>query len=364
MSKIIYFSRLIPLENRGGGCRRLLQVYELLKKIYLDVELIYPDGEVASQFREHYFYKPFQKSYSITKWSNDHQNMVKRLEQYSRLWKKSVSQLKNLDFVVMDDPVYFLPLFKKLIRMGIPVIAICHNIESLVPGQANNNCAQELLKKELEILAQCRLVITISREEDIILRNFGISSRFIPYYPVQSIEKRLLAIRENREQTTKNDVLMVGTSKNFPTREGMIKAAAYWHEKKLEKSAGKLIVGGFFSEDYLDSMPIGESVACHWTFSNQELDAWMARVRACLCYQERGAGALTRICEMLIAGVPVLANTQAARSYYHVKGLYEFTELGQLAEVLTKIDAMDGDIPLPPAPDIVSLEMELKKAIN
>jgi hypothetical protein len=264
----------------------------------------------------------------------------------------------------MDDPIYFLPLFKKLIRRRIPVIAVCHNIESVVPGQVKKDRARELLEKELELLSQCRLVITISREEDVILRNFGITSRYMPYYPVESIQKRLLAIREKRRFTSKEDILMVGTSKNLPTREGMIRAASYWNEKRLDKAAGKLIAGGFFSEEYLTSMPVGDSVEYHGTFSNGDLDGWMEKVKACLCYQESGAGALTRICEMLTAGVPVLANTHAARSYYNMKGVFEFRELEELAEALKQIDAFDGEIPLPPAPDLSSLEAEMKKILH
>ena len=374
MSKVIYFSRLLPQEDKGGGSRRLLQIQEFLKRIHPQVELVHPwrsdlipvekMKQINTRSREKSFHSFPLPGMFINKWSEEHRGMIYRFREYCRVWLRSVPDLEKLDLAVMDDPIYFLPLFKKLIRRRVPVIAVCHNIESVVPGQVKKDRARELLEKELELLSQCRLVITISREEDVILRNFGITSRYMPYYPVESIQKRLLAIREKRRFTSKEDILMVGTSKNLPTREGMMRAASYWNEKRLEKAAGKLIVGGFFSEEYLASMPVGDSVEYHGTFSSEELDGVMEKVKACLCYQESGAGALTRICEMLTAGVPVLANTHAARSYYNMKGVYEFRELEELEEALKQIDAFAGEVPLPPAPDLSSLETAMKKILH
>ena len=380
MNKIIYFSRLLPVQNKGGGCRRLLQIHDFLKKIDPQVELVHPwrsdlilpekMKKVNTKNQGKFFQSfPFPGIFinNINKWSNNHQGMIYRLRKASKILLHTVSDLEKFDLAVMDDPIYFMPLFKKLIQCRIPVIAICHNIESLVPGQVKKDYSNDLFRKELELLSQCRLVITISREEDVILRNFGITSWFVPYYPVEPIRKRLLAIRDNRKNNPKNDILMIGTSKNSPTREGMKSAARYWMQHHLEQIAGKLIIGGFQAETFLDCESVPGVMEFRGTLSNDDLDQLMEKVNACLCYQEKGAGALTRICETLIAGVPVLANTHAARSYYNMKGVYEFRVLGELAEALKQIDeidASDGDIPLPPAPDFSSLEVEVKKIMK
>jgi len=50
----------------------------------------------------------------------------------------------------------------------------------------------------------------------------------------------------------------------------------------------------------------------------QEKNGWPAAGTVQLW--ANGSGALTRICEMLCAGVPVLANTYTALSYYNMKG--------------------------------------------
>lgn len=380
MNKIIYFSRLVPLRDRGGGCRRLLQIYDFLKKIVPQVELVHPwrNDLMPVETREKINIKSQSQGKSIhpflmpgvfinnfmNKWSNNHQGMIYRFREYSRILIRAVTDLEKFDLAVMDDPIYFVPIFKKLIHCRIPVIAVCHNIESLVPWQVRKDQVNELFRKELELLSQCRLVITISREEDVILRNFGINSRFVPYYPVETIQKRLLAIRENRKNSSKSGILMIGNSKNLPTREGMTTAAHYWRQNHLEQIAGKLIIGGFHSETYLDNESVPGVMEFCGTLANDEFDQVMEKVKACLCYQENGAGALTRICEMLIAGVPVLASSHAARSYYNKKGVYEFREIGELAEVLKQInglDAFDEGIPLLSAPDYSFLEAEIKK---
>jgi len=65
-----------------------------------------------------------------------------------------------------------------------------------------------------------------------------------------------------------------------------------------------------------------------------------------ICYQESGAGALTKIREMLLAGVPVLANAHACRSYdeYRGAGLVEFADLGDLDRATADVLAA-GEVP-------------------
>jgi len=262
---------------------------------------------------------------------------------------------------IIDDPIYFIPLFKKLLRLRIPVIASCQNLETLTANHVKKKYSLNFFKEELEVLAQCRLAITVSREEDVLLNNFGIPSLFLPYYPGEPILQRLLATRENRAKNAKDGFLAFGNAKNLQTREGMKNLGRYWRENHLEAVTGKLLVGGFKSNESFTPGQFGDSVEFLGTLPNEALDHILSRVKACICYQESGAGALTRICEMLIAGVPVLANSHAARSYYNLKGVFEFRELDDLEAALQQIDTFDNDIPVPPVPDTSHLISEIKK---
>jgi len=360
---MIYFSRFFPSTEKGGGSRRLLQAHDFLKKMVPHMELVYPgrpgfiptekSGKIKAKSEKKFFNSPLLPGAFINKWSPGQRGMIYRLREFSRLWLHTVPNLSKLELAVMDDPIYFMPLFKKLIRKGVPVVAVCHNIETLAASQVKKKWTMDLFKKELDILSQCRLVITISREEEVILKNFHIPARFIPYYPVEPIRKRLLDIRQKRLNTQKEGILMLGTLKNLPTKEGMLRAASFWRENHLEQIAGKLIIGGYFSQEYGDSFSGDESTEFHGTFSNEELDGLLCKVNACLCYQESGSGALTRICEMLMAGVPVLANSHAARSYYNTPGVFEFRDLSELENVLKlkQIDTGTTGIPIPQEPD-------------
>jgi hypothetical protein len=358
----------------GGGSRRMVQIYEMLKTVNPEVQLISPlhndnipkkiKKKIRKDSQRQDLFAPSRMSLSLRKWSEEHRDMVYRLRKFSAVWAGSVKELQGLDIAVMDDPIYFLPLFKKLQQLQIPVIAICHNLETLVTRQVVNKWAMDLFQEELAILRKCRLVITISREEDVLLQNFGIRTLYIPYYPVQPIMSRLCAVRESRKCSYKEGILMAGTTRNLPTRDGMERAAAYWRQNRFDKTAGKLIIGGYKSEMYFDPRPFGDSVDFRGTMTNEEMDGLLHQVRACICYQKNGAGALTRIGEMLIAGVPVLASTHAARSYYNMKGVIEFRELDELGEALKKIDKLEEEIPLPQFPDISSLYREIQRILQ
>ncbi len=308
------------------------------------------------------FFAPPRRAISLRKWHENHLIMAYRLREFSKLWARSVTG--EIDIAIMEDPIYFMPLFKKLLRRRIPVIASCQNLETLAPNQVKKKWALDFFKEELEVLSRCRLVLTVSREEDVLLNNLGIPSIFIPYYPGESVLQRLLAVRESRSENQKEGFLVIGNAKNLQTREGIEKLGRYWQENHLEAAAGKLLLGGLKSDEFFTPGQFGDSVEFLGPLTNEALDEILSRVKACICYQQSGSGSLTRICDMLCAGVPVLANTYAARSYYNMKGVTEFRLLDKLEEALKQGDAFDGDIPLPLAPDISSLSLEINKIMR
>jgi hypothetical protein len=370
----IYFSRFKPTYERGGGSRRMMQIYELLAKIIPALQLVTPSGgtpgekklkkKIRKESSRRDSFAPPRRAISLRKWHESHLTMAYRLREFSKIWARSITGLKELDMAIMEDPIYLMPLFKKLLRQRIPVIASSQNLETLAPNQVKRKWALDFFKEELEVLSRCRLVITVSREEDVLLNNLGIPSLFIPYYPGEPILQRLLAVRHNREKTVKDGFLAIGNAKNLQTREGMKNLGRYWQENHLEAAAGKLLLGGLNSDEFLTPDQFGDSVEFLGALPHDRLDHILTRVKAFICYQESGSGSLTRICDMLCAGVPVLANTYAARSYYNMKGVIEFSGLDRLGKVLQQLDSFAGDIPLPPEPDIAFLETEIVKIMS
>jgi hypothetical protein len=178
---------------------------------------------------------------------------------------------------------------------------------------------------------------------------------------------RLLKVRENRMKERKKGILLLGNALNLQTRQGMEKMIYHWHDRRLYKKEGKLIAAGFKTEEFLKE--VGEqykqAVELRGTLTENELDELLVKVRAALFYQEAGGGALTRIIEMQLAQVLVLANSHAARSYYQLPGILEFRDLNDLEALLDLVQFYNENdvIPKPIAPGNKFLYEALEKLL-
>jgi hypothetical protein len=216
-------------------------------------------------------------------------------------------------------PVYFKSLKYKII--GIP-----HNLESLVPGQLSeitNRKSPSWFLEEIEMLRICDMVFTISREENLLLKQFGIDSQYLPYFPAGEVYNRLLEIRNTRNSMKEiNSVkllLLLGSIINMPTRLGMINRINWFINSKFENF--KLGIAGYSTDELKDNLTDSVNIVLYGSLSNDRLYEILSEVDAVLIHQVASSGALTRIPEMLIAGIPVFINTESARSYYNIEGL-------------------------------------------
>jgi glycosyltransferase involved in cell wall biosynthesis len=181
-------------------------------------------------------------------------------------------------------------------------------------------------------------VVTISREETVFLRNFGVDTLYFPYYPVKDIRERMMDICEKRKVTEKEDFLLIGTAHNPPTMKGMEQIISQWSSINKALEGARLLVAGYGSEP-LKELCDGQRVVFKGTLSDEDLDRILMRIKGCIAYQEDGSGALTKISEFLLAGIPVVANSHAARSYYDVPGVVEFAHVNDLGRALKTVYA-------------------------
>lgn len=266
-------------------------------------------------------------------------------------WSQDLSLSDSISFALIDDPIYFSPLIAELVRRNIPIVALCHNIESLSRPQLTSTGQRALLNYELDLLSICSLIVTISREETVFLNNLGLNAVYYPYYPVKDMQMRMLSIREQRKTAKKEGFLLVGTANNPPTMKGMREIIENWSSISKLLDGAKLYVAGYGSESLKD-LANHDSIIFRGTVTSDELDELMSRTEACIAYQLEGSGALTRIPEFILAGIPVLANSHAARSYYGANGVFEFGDLKNFAVSAKSIRSKNSeiDIPLPPDP--------------
>lgn len=340
--QILFFSRFHPSSGHGG-CRRTSQVLSALNVFNLGF-LCYEDftflhNELYSKFINrscsvsHILNSLTKRQMTnglYSKWSPLLRDYLLSLNYIASKWSKCLSKLSNLRLVIVDDPIYFEPVVRQCSKLGLKVVAHCHNIETLSAPQVLATAQHKLFAYELELLSTCDAVISISREETFLLRNLGINVIYFPYYPVGQIETRMRAVRTKRQGNAKKNFLLLGTAANLPTRIGMTKVIEAWQRISIE-GADKLIVAGYDTES-LRKITTTDKFEFKGAMTDDELDVVLSTVKGCLIFQENGSGALTKIAEYLIAGVPVVSNSHAARSYYDCPGVIEYDDLSGLAE--------------------------------
>jgi hypothetical protein len=356
--QVIFFSRFRLTEKRaGGGCRRELQVARALSPLNFRFVSALQGG--FWKFPSRRKFRPRKKVPPF--WHAGIQGYASRLQVFSEKWAHRLAADTGL--VIMDNPIFFPSLAEKAGQLGIPMIVSCQNIESLSVAQINPRLQNKMLQTEMDLLSLADLIITLSREEAFFLNNLNMRTFYFPYHPAGAIKNRLLKIRERRKKTEKSGLLLLGTIANRPTLDGFVDVINFWNARPRSEIGQRLIVAGLGTEN-LNYLCGQEKVECRGPLDDAALDDLLGHIRACLCYQKSGAGVLTKICEMLVAGIPVLANPQSARSYHRTPGLIEFSGLSDLAGISPLVDRWEGNVPIPVPPDAGRLLQEIAISIG
>lgn len=217
-------------------------------------------------------------------------------------------------------------------------IAVPHNVDCLLSG-AN---AYRSLETEIEALAKADAVFCIAREEQWFLKLKGVQADYLPYYPPEALARQLLAIRESRTAANQENFLILGSAGNEPTFLGMLEQLRWIQQIQADLDFQIDVVG--FDTERLSPHLHDPRVQIHGAVSSERLNQFLRRAKAALVHQQAGIGALTRIPELLLAGIPIIANSSACRSAFSYSGLYCYEQPHELAELMTK------SLPMPEAP--------------
>ncbi len=343
MGKIFYITRF-ALDGKEGGSSRTRQVLELLAGH--ETKVIRIDGTIQAipNLLKNLCLPPLC-SPGLFLWARGYRRHVFQLRCGARLALKQNPDLPDAGLVLLEDPAYFPSLPSYLKKHRIPWISVVHNLESLAPARAARGKLWKLLARETDALRGSGFSLCLGDEEAFLLSNLGIKTRVLPYYPASEKFASLLRIRAQRKTTKPEGFLMLGSAQNPPTRDGMCRVIAEWESRGLYKKFGVLQVAGQDSKH----LPHAEGVEILGRLSDEDLDRRLVRMRAAICFQEQGAGQLTRIMDFLVAGVPVVANRHAARSYHCVSGLHQFEDLNGLPQALDELMRQPALLPPPPA---------------
>ncbi len=228
---------------------------------------------------------------------------------------------------------------------GFAVVAAPQNLESLFEagsGAGKSGKAEKLIAQEIRHLAQADAVFCLSREDVSLLARHGVTAELLPYYPAGTLTAELLKVRVQRANSEKRGVLLLGTVHNLPTRLGMLELID-WLQRHPSPRGELVDIAGLGTEELSAALP-PHGFTLHGTVSPERLRELLARTRAVVLLQRLNTGMLTRIPEMLVAGIPVLATPVTARNATHFQGVHLYDTPDELKALLEK------DWPVPPVP--------------
>lgn len=110
----------------------------------------------------------------------------------------------------------------------------------------------------------------------------------------------------------------------------------------------ELHIGGYGTAQHIHIANDYKNVVLLGELSQEQMTREMIECNAILINQPPTTGALTRIVEAEIAGVPVVANTDSMRDYFKIPGIYEYRTMDELKDVLSRDLQMPS---IPPRPD-------------
>lgn len=351
MNKIT-FIKIFEADPQGhGGQKRAYQLEKLISIPFSNLLLDFQPKRRLSLRRDFYVTFKFLIS-SLIKLSFTNYRWKSILTVKSKSAEKFIDthsvdlKYSNVIWEASFPEFYTLP--KKLKKISMKKIIACpHNLESLIEqeyvkwGELKKT---QRLEMELESLRNCDYVFTISEEEQWLLNNFGIKAKYLPYYPEGICFDKLIKIRQERLFSSDlNTLLILGSATNTPTYEGMKRLIEYIFKSKLN---AKFVIAGFGTEIF--SKFESNNIQCMGTVRDEELHKLMMKTKAIIISQGFSTGALTKIPEFLVAGIPVIVDEGSSRSFKRFDGVYQISSLDELSTVITTINEPITKMPIRP----------------
>lgn len=246
-----------------------------------------------------------------------------------------------------------MPLTRIASRRGWRVVSLPQNLESLVPNEhspwSKHRRSPAWFREEIEALGASDQVYAISRHDQWLLRLNGIDADYLPYVPPKGDQERLLALRAARAGQAQDTLLILGSAYNEPTRLGLQTLLRELAPLMPTLAPLTATVAGFKTE-LLRGELIGPGITIAGTVSSEQLASLQLRARALLIQQVPTTGILTRIGDALTAGIPVLANVDAARGHFGTPGVTVFEQVEDIPALLQQVPAQA------PIPNLAPLE--------
>jgi hypothetical protein len=206
------------------------------------------------------------------------------------------------------------------------------------------------LREELNELRYADAIFVLSAHDRWLLSLHDLQADALPYHPPADVQEHLLEVRRERSARShaRTSVLALGTMGSGPTARGFRDLLRMLEGSlPMRSTAASIVIAGYGTERLRTAFEhTGARVA--GTVSEVDLVALQLDARALLVHYVPAPGALTRIPEALMAGIPVVANRHAARGYEATSGVHVYDSPEELVELLAA-DLPEPAMPTPPA---------------
>ncbi|WP_414676037.1 hypothetical protein [Limnobacter sp.] len=215
---------------------------------------------------------------------------------------------------------------------GISYDIYPHNIEFLVPNQVQSyfKNLSSVFKTELAIFKMATSIHTISDLDATIIKCLGLDDvDVVPYSPVGPYLDELIYIKNNRVNSIKKDIMIIGSVSNPPTRKGLSELI-----KEIEKfGKRKYFLVGVGTECFKSQESAKLTIL--GTVTSDVLKEKMSSCSAILIKQPQTTGILTRMIEASIAGIPIYILGDYAQA--KASGLKEVKLVSSIDEFENKV---------------------------
>jgi len=230
---------------------------------------------------------------------------------------------------------------------GFKVVAVLSAINSLWRSRPSliTGPYPHMFLCETRALAKLDATFCISREEQWLLNNVGVPAQYLPYFPDPERAQALAAERVARQppKSGSREFMICATRGNSDT-VAAFRDQAELIRQAVPEGAALFHVTGHQTEQIKDIWT-GKRFVFHGTCSDEEFAAVKQRCCAICLHQRDGIGALTRIPDMILSGLPVIANAPAARSFLDMAGVHVYDTPSRFREL-----ALQAALPTPPLP--------------
>lgn len=351
---VISISKFSPDPFGHGGYKRAAQINELLVshdiKIFYLSDLKFEKRPIRDKFATKIFaIKLVIKERRLFNLRNLRKDLRGIDSFYYRL-TYLIEQNKDYDIsaIIWENTIPKLWYMSHVVKnIEVKIIAFPHNLESFVPNQLSHRRATLTspywLDEEVSYLKECDHIVCISREERWLLSVLiaGDKVSYLPYFPSKPMMDKLASIKAKRIKLgTKNSVVMLGSASNIPTQIGLTRIKNMLLKQPFSEYSYEF-VGYKMWKINQDQSELPNHIKISSDVSNEYLENVLVNAKCVVVYQVPTSGALTRLKEMQLAGIPVIVNSDGARSYFNEPGIIVIEDLSELFAAISNISEQE-----------------------